>query len=108
MPKDPDPAEIIEFLRSRGVRIRLRKSGQVHTLDFSTCEWKPDDQSIRQLETLQSLEVLNCEKAPITDAAVESILRHSGLKLMTLSETDLSPEAVKRLRQNLISCRIIA
>jgi len=108
MPKEPDPTELIEFFKSQGVQVRLRKSGQVHTLDFSRCDWKPDDQTIRQFEVLQNLEVLNCEKAPLTDAAVESILRHQGLKLMTLTETQLSTEAIKRLRQNLIGCRIIA
>lgn len=108
MPKQPDPAEIIDFLKSKGALIRLRKSGQVHTLDFSGCEWKPDDQSLCQLETLQSLEVLNCENAPLTDAAIDSILRHPSLKLMTLSGTRLSAEGIKRLRQNLIGCRIIA
>lgn len=108
MPKEPDSGELVEFLKSHGVHVRLRKSGQVHTVDFSGCEWKPDDQSIRQLEVLQNLEVLNCAKAPLTDAAVESILRHPGLKLMTLSDTQLSSQAVKRLRQNLIGCRIIA
>ncbi|PQO25775.1 hypothetical protein C5Y96_23485 [Blastopirellula marina] len=108
MPKQPDPVEIIDFLKSQGALIRLRKSGQVHTLDFSGCEWKPDDQSLRHFDVLQSLEVLNCEKAPLTDAAIESILRHPGLKLMTLSGTGLSAEGIKRLRQNLIGCRIIA
>lgn len=108
MPKEPDPVEVIEFLKSHGAHVRMRKSGQVHTLDFSGCDWKPDDQSIRQFEVLQSLEVLNCEKAPLTDVAVESILRHPGLKLMTLSDTQLSADAIKRLRQNLIGCRIIA
>ncbi|MBA2115288.1 hypothetical protein [Bremerella alba] len=108
MPKEPDPIALIEFLKMQGARIRLRKSGQVHTLDFSSCDWKPDDESIRELESLQSLEVLNCEKAQLTDAAVESILRHHGLKIMTLSDTKLSSKAIKRLRQNLIGCRIIA
>lgn len=108
MSKQPDPIAVIEFLKSQGALVRLRKSGQVHTLDFSGCDWKPDDQSLRDLEVLQSLEVLNCERAPITDAAVESILQHPGLKLMTLSGTSLTAEAIKRLRQNLIGCRIIA
>ncbi|WDI41908.1 hypothetical protein [Bremerella sp. P1] len=108
MPKEPDPVEIVEFLKSHGVHIRMRKSGQVHTLDFSACDWKPSDQSIRRFEVLQNLEVLNCEKSPLTDASVESILQHPGLKLMTLTDTGLSPEAIKRLRQNLIGCRIIA
>jgi len=107
MPKEPDPVEIVQFLKSQGAAMRLRKSGQVHTLDFSACPWKPDDQSIGQLESLQSLEVLNCEGAPLTDAAVEAILRHPRLKLMTLTGTRLTAEAIKRLRQNLIGCRII-
>lgn len=108
MPKEPDSVQLVEFLKSNGVLVRLRKSGQVHTLDFSKSDWKPDDQSIRDLESLQSLEVLNCEKAPLTDASVESILRHQNLKLMTLSDTQLTTDAIKRLRQNLIGCRIIA
>ncbi|MFN3148421.1 hypothetical protein [Bremerella sp.] len=107
MPKEPDPDELIEFLKSHGAHIRMRKSGQVHTLDFSGCDWKPDDESIRRFEVLQSLEVLNCEGSPLSDAAVDSILSHPALKLMTLSGTQLSGDAIKRLRQNLIGCRII-
>ena len=108
MQKERDPAEIITFLKAKGAHIRLRKSGQVHTLDFSACDWKPDDEAIRRLEVLQSLEVLNCEDAPLSEIAVDSILKHSGLKIMTLTGTGLSAESIKRLRQNLIGCRIIA
>lgn len=107
MPKIPDPADIVAFLKLKGTHIRMRKSGQIHTLDFSACDWKPDDQIFKQLDSLQSLEVLNCEDAPLTDASVESILQHPGLKIMTLTGTALSAEAIKRLRQNLIGCRII-
>ncbi len=108
MPKQPDSAELIEKLKAEGVHIRLRKSGQVHTLDFSKASFQPDDPFLYQLDGLQSLEVLNVEGAPLTDGAIVPLMKHQSLKLMTLSGTQISPEGIKRLRQNLIGCRIIA
>lgn len=107
MPKQPDPPELIASLRARGATIRLRKSGQVHTLDFSAADEKPTDQQLRELTTLQNLEVLNLTDAPITDASVELLREHSGLKLLTLMGTQMSATAIKQLRQNLIGCRIV-
>lgn len=107
MPKLPDSAEVIDPLKSQGAKIRLRKSGQVHTLDFSPCHIKPDDQQIAALSSLQSLEVLDCQDAPITDASIDALLGHQSLKLLTLTGTNITTEGLKRLRQNMIGCRIV-
>lgn len=107
MPKQPDSAELIDQLKSQGAQIRLRKSGQVHTLDFSPCQTKPNDQQIAALDRLQSLEVLDCQDAPITDASIDALLSHPSLKLLTLTGTNITAEGLKRLRQNMIGCRIV-
>ena len=107
MPKLPDPPELIERLHASGARLRLRKSGQVHTLDFSPSNHLPDDTSIESLRTLQSLEVLDCHNAPITDSSIDALLAHQGLKLLTLTGTNITAEGLKRLRQNMIGCRIV-
>ncbi|GAA4421356.1 hypothetical protein [Bremerella cremea] len=108
MPKQPDDPQLIATLESHGVNVRLRKSGQVHTLDFSKSSFPLDDQALLQLDSLQSLEVLNCENTAISDASVTTLLKHQNLKLMTLTDTGVSVEGIKRLRQNMIGCRIIA
>ncbi|RCS53938.1 hypothetical protein DTL42_01880 [Bremerella cremea] len=108
MPKQPDSAELIDQLKSLGAQIRLRKSGQVHTLDFSASQPLPDDQQIASLSSLQSLEVLNCHDAPITDASIDDLLGHESLKLLTLTGTNITAGGLKRLRQNMIACRIVS
>lgn len=108
MPKQPDSAELIDQLKSQGVQLRLRKSGQVHTLDFTSSEPLPDDQQLAALGSLQSLEVLNCHNAPLTDASLDSLLGHESLKLLTLTGTHITSDGLKRLRQNMIGCRIVA
>lgn len=107
MPKLPDSSQLIEDLKSCGAHIRLRKSGQVHTLDFSHSDPRPDDSQIASLRDLQSLEVLDCQDAPITDNSIDSLLAHQGLKLLTLTGTNITTEGLKRLRQNMIGCRIV-
>lgn len=107
MPKTPDSAQLIDRLKSQGAKLRLRKSGQVHTIDFSTSEPRPCDTDIDALRELQSLEVLDCQNAPLTDHAIEALLAHESLKLLTLSGTNITTEGLKRLRQNMIGCRII-
>ena len=107
MPKQPDDPELVSELQDQGVLVRLRKSGQVHTLDFSKSSFPLDDRALLRLEPLQSLEVLNCENTALTDASVPALMKHQSIKLMTLSGTNFSTEGIKRLRQNMIGCRII-
>ena len=107
MPKTPDSPQLIEQLKSQGAKLRLRKSGQVHTIDFSAADPRPGDADIEKLHELQSLEVLDCQDAPLTDSAIDALLKHETLKLLTLSGTNITTEGLKRLRQNMIGCRII-
>jgi len=106
--KTPDPADLIEQLTAQGASIRLRRSGQVHTLDLSKMECEVTDTFLDRLSVLQSLEVLDLQNSKISDAVVDILLTHSRLKLLTLTGTQISAGSIKRLRQNLIGCRIIA
>lgn len=107
MSRSTDPDELIETLKAYGARVRLRKSGHLHTLDLSHCDPPPNDATIQQLDAIPNIEVLNCTGALITDASVSHLISHRRLKLMTLTGTQVSPEGIKRLRQNMIGCRII-
>ena len=107
MDETTEPNELIEALKVYGAHVRLRKSGQLHTLDLSNCDPPPNDATIQQLDAIPNLEVLDCTDALITDASVSHLILHRRLKLMTLTGTQVSPEGIKRLRQNLIGCRII-
>lgn len=99
--------ELIEGLKAHGARVRLRKNGELHTLDLSDCDPPPNDATIQQLDSLANLEVLDCTGGLITDASVSHLISHRRLKIMTLTGTQISPEGIKRLRQNMIRCRII-
>ncbi len=108
MTKLPDEDALIQRFKTRGARVRLRKNGQVHTLDLSTCEPPANDALLQETGPLQSVEVLNCTGAELTDNCVDVLLSHRRLRLLTLSGTPVTPEAIRHLRHNLIDCRIVA
>ncbi|MFI4876162.1 MAG: hypothetical protein ACIALR_12515 [Blastopirellula sp. JB062] len=104
---DADPPELIDQLRQWGAKLRLRKSGRLHTVDLSACETDIDDARLAALDQAQKLEELNLADTSVTDAGVERLTSHKTLKLLTLSGTKVSPDGVKRLRKRMIGCRIL-
>lgn len=104
---DADPPELIEKLRQLGARLRLRKSGRLHTVDFSACGPAIDDDTLSQLDEAQKLEELDLSGTAVTDAGVERLAGNKSLKLLTLSGTQVSGEMVKSLRKKMIGCRIV-
>lgn len=106
-PPLPDPANTVAALESLGARLRKRKSGRLHTVDFSAAAETITDQQLDHLEQIQALEVLDLSGAEVTDLGLQKLRSHRGLKLLTLTGCPVTPEAVRALRQNLIGCRII-
>ncbi|PQO47635.1 hypothetical protein [Blastopirellula marina] len=104
---DADPPELIETLRQLGARLRLRKSGRLHTVDFAECAAAVDDETVALLDSAQKLEELDLSGTAVTDASVERLAANKSLKLLTLSGSAVSGEAVKSLRKRMIGCRIV-
>ncbi|MCC9606744.1 hypothetical protein LOC68_16325 [Blastopirellula sp. JC732] len=104
---DADPPELIETLRELGARLRLRKSGRLHTVDFSPCGAAIGDVQLALLDEAQKLEELDLSGTSVTDAGVEPLAGHKTLKLLTLSGSQVSGELVKSLRKRMIGCRIV-
>jgi len=106
-PPLPDPADVIAALESLGAKVRKRKSGRLHTVDFSAASETITDRQLDHLEPIQALEVLDLSGAEVTDLGLEKLRSHRGLKLLTLTGCPVTPAGVRTLRQNLIGCRII-
>ncbi|UUO06723.1 hypothetical protein M4951_00055 [Blastopirellula sp. J2-11] len=104
---DADPTELIDTLRQLGAKLRLRKSGRLHTVDFSTSGAAIADEHLALLDAAQKLEELDLSETSVTDAGVERLVAHKALKLLTLSGSQVSGDAVKLLRKRMIGCRIV-
>lgn len=104
---DADPPELIETLRTLGARLRLRKSGRLHTVDFSACGTAIGDAQLALLDEAQKLEELDLSYTSVTDIGVERLAANKSLKLLTLSGSQVSGELVKSLRKRMIGCRIV-
>lgn len=104
---EADPPELIETLRQLGAKLRLRKSGRLHTIDFSPCGAAISDEQLPMLEMAQKLEELDLSGTAVTDAGVERLVALKSLKLLTLSGTQVTVDAVKLLRKRMIGCRIL-
>lgn len=60
--------------------------------------------SARELERLSqlgSLEILNLARTPITDASIPQIARHTRLATIVLTQTEMTPAGIERLRSRL-------
>ncbi|WP_186767356.1 hypothetical protein [Blastopirellula retiformator] len=104
---DADPPELIETLQALGARLRLRKSGRLHTVDFSTCGEAIGDEQLALLDDAQKLEELDLSDTAVTDIGVERLAANKSLRLLTLSGSQVSGELVKSLRKRMIGCRIV-
>jgi hypothetical protein len=127
----PDEDKSVEALEQMGARIRRRKSGRIHTIDFRPCASQPDDSKLALLEGLHSLVELYLESAPITDACLGGLACHQqlatldlqqtavgdhvfqlaeqlpALKVLVLSGTAVTLEEVRKQRSRLIQTRIV-
>jgi hypothetical protein len=122
---------LVAELESRGARVRRRRDGSLHTVDFSNNPASCTDEVVRDLVAAPRLAVVLLPQAPITDAATASLaqltdlheldlrgapitdaglapLRALGkLKILQLTGASVTREGVKSLRQSLLNCRIV-
>ncbi|EAQ80731.1 hypothetical protein [Blastopirellula marina] len=104
---DADPTELIDTLRQLGAKLRLRKSGRLHTVDFSPCGAAITEEHLALLDAAQKLEELDLSGTSVTDVGVERLVAYKGLKLLTLTGSQVSADGVKLLRKRMIGCRIV-
>ncbi len=119
------------WLTSLGGRVRRRKDGSLHTIDFSPSPQAVNQDVIQQLGECRRLAVLLLPGAAVDDSAApwlaqleeltELDLRHTlltdaglpylrslrKLKLLQLTGASVTRDGVKALRQTLLNCRIV-
>jgi hypothetical protein len=130
MPAADDTASV-EALEQLGARLRRRKSGRIHTVDFRPVAPHIDDSQLVALEGLHSLVELYLSGTAISDACLPSLARHQqlatldlqetgvgdqvfqlvdqlpALKILVLSGTAVTREEVQRQRSRLVQTRLV-
>jgi hypothetical protein len=127
----PDELELGQQLEFLGARVRRRRDGSLHTVDFGTAPQNATDELIAQLAGTSRLHALLLPHSQITDAAAPSLARMQDLaeldlrgtlmsdvglmqltslvklKILQLTGAPASRDGVRSLRQSLLNCRII-
>jgi Leucine-rich repeat (LRR) protein len=103
----PDNSDIVNQLEQLGAKLRKRKSGRLHTVDFSECSTLVTDEHLDAIYQLHKLEVLDLSGTQLSDTAILRLSEIDSLKLLTLNETPVSQETLSTLRKKMIGCRII-
>ena len=126
--EEADSARQLELL---GARVRRRRDGSLHTVDFSAAPQAATDELVTRVAAAPRLSILLLPQAAITDAAAPSFARLAELteldlrrtqitdaglrrlksltklKILQLTGAAVSREGVKSLRQSLLNCRIV-
>ncbi len=126
-----DDTQLGVWLESLGVRVRRRRDGSLHTLDFTAVPQAateevaarlPEAPRIKVLLTpggaigntgaaflarLPELAELDLRRTQIGDEGLASLKSLVNLKVLQLSGAPVTRDGVKALRQSLLNCRIV-
>jgi Leucine Rich repeat len=130
-PMPSDELQLATWLETLGARVRRRRDGSLHTVDFAGAPQAATDAVAARLREAPRLKALAFPRAPLTDAAADALsqllelteldLREtqvtdqglellkalSSLKVLQLTGAPVTREGVKKLRQALLNCRIV-
>lgn len=84
-----DETASVEALEKMGARLRRRKSGRIHTVDFRPVAPEVDDSRLVPLEGLNSLVELYLSGSLISNAALDPLSRHQQLETLDLQQTQV-------------------
>ncbi len=94
-----DHPDSVESLESLGARLRRRKSGRIHTVDFRPVAPQVGDLELVALEGLHSLVELYLSGTAISDACLPSLARHSQLATLDLQQTGIGDQVFELVTQ---------
>ena len=98
MPPSDDPGSV-EALEKMGARLRRRKSGRIHTVDFRPVASEVDDSQLEPLEGLHSLVELYLSGSSISDASLDSLSPHQQLETLDLQQTQVGNQVFQLASQ---------
>ncbi len=98
MPPSDDPGSV-EALEKVGARLRRRKSGRIHTVDFRPVAPEVDDSQLEPLEGLHSLVELYLSGSSISDASLVPLSRHQQLETLDLQQTQVGNQVFQLASQ---------
>jgi hypothetical protein len=79
----------------------------VWMLDFKGCSVKPGDDDLMRVEALGSLEHLDLDGSPVTDAGLKHLYRLKTLKSVSLSNTKVTQQGIDDLQKQLPGTTIL-
>ena len=88
MPPSDDTGSV-KALEKMGARLRRRKSGRIHTVDFRRVAAEVNDSQLEPLEGLHSLVELYLSGSSISDASLDPLARHQQLETLDLQQTQV-------------------
>ena len=94
-----DHPDSVESLERLGARLRRRKSGRIHTVDFRPVAPQVGDLELVALEGLHSLVELYLSGTAISDACLPSLARHSQLATLDLQQTGIGDQVFELVTQ---------
>ena len=131
MTNQNDAPDVVIWIDSLEIPTRRFKSGRLHTVDFRPIADSVDDSYVERLSGLSKLSDLYLSGCGVTHRAIKSLLEHDSLqtvdlqdttvndtalelltqldqlKLLVLTGTNVSTEAVQLARKKMINTRII-
>ena len=94
-----DHPDSVEALEQLGARLRRRKSGRVHTVDFRPVAPRVGDPELVALEGLHSLVELYLSGSGISDDCLPSLAQHRHLVTLDLQETRVGDQVFELVDQ---------
>ena len=94
-----DHPDSVESLERLGARLRRRKSGRIHTVDFRPVAPQVGDLELVALEGLHSLVELYLSGTAISAACLPSLARHSQLATLDLQQTGIGDQVFELVTQ---------
>jgi len=132
MSEQENEAPVVEQLRGLGAGFRFRKSGLCHTVDLSQATGTVDDSIAQRIAQLTRVAVVNLSGTAITSDALaafagleklqsldlsdttigDEALPHfkplaGRVRILVLTNTQVSADAIKEIRKQMINTRII-
>ena len=98
MPPSDDTGSV-KALEKMGARLRRRKSGRIHTVDFRPLAPEVDDSQLEPLEGLHSLVELYLSGSSISDASLAPLARHQQLETLDLQQTQVGNQVFQLVDQ---------